>query len=122
MKRSDKPLGRFNRSARFIDIAKTFPSIDKVVVLVKIDGHGVRGMEKPHRFDENNLPERVNCPDPSCRGGGFQITAVLKAMVTNKENHKEDRGVLCKGRLGVSSPPFVCITTQFHYSVDIVYK
>ena len=74
--------------------AQAFPTIASVVVVVEIDGHHARGMMEPRRFDESNLPEIVDCPDPNC-GGGFQTSVV--------------------------APVGVCVT-QFNYVIDIVYK
>lgn len=42
------------------------------------------GLKEPRRFDERNLPDVVDCPDP-LGGGGFQISAVLNTTAKNKE-------------------------------------
>lgn len=98
--------------------AEAFPSIKSLVVLVGIDGHGARGQSEPHCYDESNLPEIVDCPDPNC-GGGFQTSVVLKAVVDSKATYEKGSAV-CSGQRG-GAPLGVCVT-QFNYCIDVVYK
>jgi hypothetical protein len=99
-------------------MAKLFPSIKSLDVLVEIDGHDVRGLSQRHRYNESNLPDLIDCPDRNCRGG-FQISTKVRAMVDQNEEHKKDSAV-CSGQRG-ASPLGVCVT-QFTYSIDIVYR
>jgi hypothetical protein len=98
--------------------AQAFPTIDSVDVVVKIDGHYARGLKEPRRFDQNNLPDVVDCPDQLCNGG-FQISTVLNTMAKNGEARKEGSAE-CSGQRG-GAPLGVCVT-QFDYNIDIVYK
>jgi hypothetical protein len=124
MKRPDKASDRINRGAGFFGIynnfAEAFPSIDSVEVVVKINGRGARNiLGDERRSNASTITEFVDCLDPQCYDGGFQVSAVLKMMADNRETHKED-WTMCKGHVG-GHPLAACIT-QFNYRIDIIYR
>ena len=94
-------------------MTKLFPSIKSLVVVVKIDGHNVDGLEKTHRFDENNLPDIVGCPDPLC-GRGFQISVEVKDMADIREARKKGWAV-CSGQRGASPARCLRNAVQLHH-------
>jgi hypothetical protein len=127
LKNRDKASDIFNKGeplfGKKIGFAEAFPTIAAIAVEVTIDGRGVRGLKETSRFDAGTLRgEFLDCRDPRCYGGGFQIGAVLRTMVTKKQTHHVGLA-LCEGTEGGTarkrgSP---CIT-QFDYHIDIVYK
>lgn len=98
-----KHSDQFERSAGYFGIHRTFaqafPAIASVGVVVKINGRGSRSILGDERRFDATLNEFVDCLDPECRDGGFQIGAVLDTMVKNGEAHKKDSAG-CNGRIG----------------------
>jgi hypothetical protein len=105
-----------------VSFAEAFPSVASLTVVVEINGRGVRGLKETSRFDATTLREYVDCRDPRCYGGGFQIGAVLRPMVWRTKEH-EDGSSMCQGSEGSSARKRgISCMTQFTYNIDIVYK
>jgi hypothetical protein len=81
-----------------ITFAEAFPAIRVVGIIVReLDGDRV---VRTHRFSRENFPgEYVDCTNPRCYDGGYELAETLRRMGASRETHLEEER-MCQGNEG----------------------
>jgi len=85
----------FGRKAEFNEV---FPEIEDVEVTVQETGYGVID-DGVQVHKKNQFGEHINCSNPRCYNGGFQIGSILRDMVKDKKV-EFNLSLDCKGYKG----------------------
>ncbi len=124
MSKKKKASDMFNDSELFlgkkVSFAEAFPQISELKIEVneykdfwkKDDGY----YPISHVFNESDMPQYVDCSEPSCKGGGFSLGNIVHTMVHDKNLFLED-STNCIGKIGSQR----CVHT-FDYKISINYK
>jgi len=117
--RESTPL--FGRKTTF---AEAYPQIEDIEVEVEETGRGVESRSRSRRYTKEYLPgEFVNCSNPMCYGGGFQLGLYLHGMVSGKKTELEE-SALCSGNEGSPQGRRVyrkCLNL-FRLKIKVTYK
>lgn len=101
---------------------KAFPNVEECTITVKESGHGAPSWN--HGVSHYKNPgEYLNCSNPLCYNGGFNIGSTIREMVSKKETAKEDSAI-CQGYEG--SPKgrrkYRKCVNFFKYTIAIKYR
>lgn len=105
-------------------LGDVYPEIKDITVEVHESGDGVDSWNKDRTYDKNYFPgEFVDCSNPSCYGGGFQLGSYLAQMVRERQTDLEDAKT-CRGNEGSPKGRRIyrsCLNT-FKFKIKIKYK
>jgi hypothetical protein len=77
---------------------RAFPEVEQCIVEVHESGYGASGRaEGTARY--TNPGEFINCSNPVCYNGGFNIGSPIRDMIRKHETNKEGNA-LCQGNEG----------------------
>ena len=105
-------------------IGDAFPVIAELEGSVTKTGHGPYHELQELRGGNRSLPlsldseVTISCFNPKCRGGGFDLEAMIREMVGKNEMERNDYCEQCYGHEPRSAP---CLSF-FHVNVRIVLK
>jgi hypothetical protein len=106
---------------RKVSFAEAFPSIASV--RVEVTESEVAGQPRRRVLDERSLSEYVDCSNPVCYNGSFDIGDVIRRMVSEKETSRATRA-MCQGYEG--SPKgrkrFRSCLHSFEARVTVAYR
>src|ERR1700686_1273253 len=72
-------------------LAEAYPEIKDITVEVNESGDGVDSWNNPRTYGIDYFPgEFVDCSNPSCYGGGFQLGSYLGRMVRERQTDLEE--------------------------------
>jgi hypothetical protein len=98
-----------------------FSQVEECVVEVEESGHGVSDRTRIGTY--RNPGQFINCSNPLCYNGGFNIGLKIDKMVRNRETQREDSD-FCQGNEG--SPKghrvYKKCWNSFKYKISIKYK
>jgi len=98
-----------------------FPQVEECVVTIEESGHGISDWSRTRTY--RNPGEYINCQNPLCYNGGFNIGWPIREMVEKRKTQKED-SALCQGNEG--SPKGHRIYRKcmnfFKYKISIKYR
>lgn len=80
------------------EFKKGYPTIESIKIKAIEKGY-VREWTKPLIFDEKTISEYINCSNPSCQRGRFDIDIEIHGMVLKKETYREET-LICGGEEG----------------------
>lgn len=60
-----------------------FPDIEKISVQVNEKGKGVYGGLGERHFEKSTIGEFINCSNPNCYNGGFNIGDAIRSLYSN---------------------------------------
>jgi len=98
-----------------------FPEIEECVVTVEEQGHSVEEWNRTRTY--RNPGQYINCQNPICYAGGFDIGWTISEMVQKKETQREGSD-LCKGNEASAKGRRIykkCMSF-FKYKISIKYK
>ena len=100
-----------------------FPEIEKISVEVNERGKGVYSGFGASHFGKGNVGEYINCKNPKCYNGGFNIGEVIRSLYFRKETEAEGSAE-CQGREGTPKGRrlYDYCENRFTYKVKIEYK
>jgi hypothetical protein len=91
-----------------VSFEKAFPQIERVRVEYKEQGRGIdrllgddRTRVREHPSEHDDFGEYINCSNPICYNGGFNIGEILREMVRGRETRRE----FTKGCQGYEGSP-----------------
>jgi len=122
----EKAQDVFNQSdyvfAQKTTFENAFPEIEHCIVEVHESGYGRSGRgEETHRY--RNPGEYINCSNPVCYNGGFNIGGPIREMVRSRETHREG-SALCQGNEGSPKGRRIygkCMNF-FKYQITVKYR
>jgi hypothetical protein len=82
-----------------VPFREAFPEIADIVVEINETGEGLHGGVSKRKLGPDSIGEFVNCSNPICYGGGFNLVDIIREMVSKKETEREDSR-LCRGNEG----------------------
>ena len=104
--------------------AEAYPQIEDITVEVKEQGKGVDSLNRERMYTKRNLPgEFVNCNNPTCYGGGFQLGHYLYEATAARKNEVEET-TMCVGYEGSPKGGRIyrkCVNT-FRIKITLTYK
>lgn len=105
-------------------LAEVYPQIKDISVEVEEFGRGVDSWSKHRTYGKDDFPgEFVDCSNPACYGGGFQLGSPLAQMVRERQTEHEE-SKMCRGNEGSPKGRRIyrkCLNT-FKYKIKIKYK
>jgi hypothetical protein len=105
-------------------LAEVYPQIKDIIVEVQESGYGVDSWNSNRTYTKDFFPgEFIDCSNPSCFGGGFQLGSYLRRMVTEGNTELED-SKSCRGNEGSPKGRRIyrsCINT-FEFKIKIQYE
>jgi len=103
------------------EFSKAFPDIASLRGMVEEFDFG--SLERTMYYSESNIGEYINCGNPRCYNGGFQLGQQLRFMSYDKETKKKFN-IHCQGYEG--SPKgrkkYGPCDRHFKVEIEIVYK
>jgi len=102
---------------------KAFPEVKSISVDVEEKGRGVYSGLGLHHYGKGNVGEFVNCSNPKCYNGGFNIGETIRSLYFNKNTEAEGKEE-CQGREGTPKGRrlYDRCENRFSYKVKIEYK
>ncbi len=76
-----------------------FPTIEDINIKAIEKGYGIYGEDITSHFGKTTLGEYINCHNPSCKRGGFEIGWAIRDMVDKGETERKEM-LICKGDEG----------------------
>ena len=110
----------FNQKTTF---EKAFPEIEKISVEVNESGEGVyRGYGLSH-YGKHNIGEFINCKNPKCYNGGFNIGDIIRGLYFRKDTEATG-SAYCQGKEGTPKGrrTYGDCENDFKHTVKIEYK
>ena len=68
---------------------KSFPQIEDIKIKGIEEGYGVDQWINPRYFGKESIGQYINCRNPFCQRGGFEIGFDIWEMVRNKETYRK---------------------------------
>lgn len=105
-------------------LAEVYPQIKDVAVEVEESGRGVDSWNKNRCYTKESFPgEFIDCSNPSCYGGGFQLGSYLGKMLLEHLTELAD-SKMCRGNEGSPKGRRIyrkCLNT-FKFRIKIKYN
>ena len=121
MPKKSKPVPFLSNNVSF---SEAYPDIEEFEMWIEVkDLTGkVRGT---HHFSKGseNPPAHVDCGNPQCREGGWNISEIINPLYHDKVHEKED-SLACRGyeKIGFAKNATRSCCTIARYKVKIKYK
>ena len=78
---------------------KAFPMIEDISVKTAERGYGIYAEPRRYTLGKNGLGEYINCSNPSCKRGGFEISHEIRDMISKKDTERKTM-IVCIGDEG----------------------
>jgi hypothetical protein len=100
--------------------AKAYPSVSTLRLVGEESGDIGEGRipTRAVQYSQADIPARINCSNPRCKQGGYELQLTLDTVIGNKEASCHVSWS-CNGREGRHGGP---CTNSLKFTVDIIYR